>query len=219
MLMEATPCGVPLGIVGRQTWSRNGRNAQATCANYQGVLRNYDDRRRNAPGRLWSSSAGHRKKLDRVGGCEIHEEIQRSKSDWPDATFLRTYRLKRDGRKLTVGSYENESSTGVTNSPFAVGEYIVIPTSCYVYRVGPDNQVSEFSPWKANEWQSFSEPLGINGHYDYHADKVEEVNGVWRLTYVLESGLDRDRPKFIHFVTKDNWQSFQVETEEHEQAE
>jgi hypothetical protein len=154
-----------------------------------------------------------------VGGCEILEEIRRSKSDWPDATFLRTYQFKRDGRKLAVGSYENESSTGVHNSPLAVGEYIVIPTSCYVYRVGPDNQVNEFSPWKANLWHGFSEPLGINGHYDYHADTVEEVNGVWRLTYALERGLDGDRPEFIHFVTKDNWQSFRVETEEREQAE
>ena len=148
-----------------------------------------------------------------VGDCEVYETIQRSENDWPDPHFLRTYRLKREGRTLTVGSYDNESSTGVINPPFVVGQYIVIPTSCYVYRIGSNNQINEFSPWLADQWQSFSESLRINGHYDYHADSVENLDGVWRLTYALGNGLNGHRPDFIHFVSKDDWQSFQVETE------
>ena len=151
-----------------------------------------------------------------VGNGEVYETIQRTKNDWPDAQFLRTYRLKREKLTLTVGSYENESEEGVIKRPYAVGEYIVIPTSCYVYRVGPDNQVDEFYPWKVGNWLTFSQPLGINGHYDYEADRVEHEEGVWRLTYALKSGLNGQRPKFIHFVTPDDWQSFQTETESSE---
>jgi hypothetical protein len=146
-----------------------------------------------------------------LGNCDIHEKIQRSKNDWPDPTFLRTYWLERDGHRLTVGNYENESSTGVITGPFAVGEYVLIPTSCYVYRVGPGNQVNEFYPWKATQWHRFSESLRINGAYDYHVDTVAKVDGVWRLTYALVNDLDGHHPKYIHFTTKDDWQSFQIE--------
>ena len=41
------------------------------------------------------------------------------------------------------------------------------------------------------------------------------IDGSWRLSYKLEEGLNGQRPKVIHFVTTDNWRSFQVETEEH----
>ena len=149
-----------------------------------------------------------------VGSAEVHETIQRSINDWPDAVFLRTYRLKRDGQTLTVGSYENESKDGVIDPPYAVGDYIVITTSSYVYRIGPDNRVNEFNPWSVDQWIAFSEPLGINGHYDYFADTVEHRNGTWQLTYALEGSLDGRRPKFIHFVTTDDWLSFQIEIDD-----
>lgn len=150
-----------------------------------------------------------------VGDCEIHESIERSETDWPDPTYLRTYRLIRDGRKLTVGSYENESSLGVIDEPHAVGDFIVIPTSGYVYLVGPDDQIKTFAPYKAEQWQDFAEPRGINGSYDYQVDTVQRIDGGWKLSYKLEEGLNGQRPKVIYFVTTDNWQSFQVETEEH----
>jgi len=151
-----------------------------------------------------------------VRDCEVHETIQQSKNNWPDACCLRTYRLTRDGRTLAVGSYENESAAGVTQKPYSVDGYVLIPTSCYVYRIGPDNRVDEFYPWKADKFLSFSESHGINGHYDYSIETVEKVDNAWRLTYAVNLGLNGQRPKFIRFRTTDDWQSFQIEADEHE---
>ena len=69
--------------------------------------------------------------------------------------------------ELTVASYENESSLGMIDEPYAVGDFIVIPTSCYVYRVGPDDEVKMFEPGMADQWSGFAERRGINGQYDY----------------------------------------------------
>ena len=149
-----------------------------------------------------------------VRDCEIHESIEKSESDWPDPTYLRTYRLIRDGREVTVGSYENESSLGLIDEPYAVGDFIVIPTSCYVYLVGPNDEVKMFAPWKADQWESFAGPRSINGHYDYHVDTVQRIDGGWKLSYGLEEDLNGQRPKFIHFATTDDWQSFQIEINE-----
>ena len=149
-----------------------------------------------------------------VGSDEVYETIQQSQNNWPDAVFLRTYRLQRGGQTVTVGSYENETQDGVIDAPYAVGDYIVIPTSSYIYRIGPDNLVNEFYPSMADQWIAYSEPFGINGHYDYFADKVEHVNGAWRLTFALAGGLDGRRPKTIRFVTTDDWSSFQIETDD-----
>ncbi|MEZ4863421.1 MAG: hypothetical protein R3C14_19035 [Caldilineaceae bacterium] len=147
-----------------------------------------------------------------VSGSEIHETIEISTSNWPDHRFKRTYTLLQAGRKLDVGSYDNESSLGVLGKPYAVDEFIVIPTSSYIYLVGPDDQVKTFYPWMADQWMDFAEPRGINGHYDYHVDTVQKIDGGWKLVYRLQEGLNGQRPKVIHFVTTDNWQSFQVET-------
>ena len=151
-----------------------------------------------------------------VRDCEIHESIEKSESDWPDPTYRRTYRLIRDGRELTVGSYQNESSLGLIDEPYAVGDFIVIPTSCYVYRVGPDDEVKMFEPGMADQWSGFAERRGINGQYDYQVDTVQRIDGGWKLSYGLEEDLNGQRPKFIHFVTTDDWQSFQIETNEDE---
>ena len=119
---------------------------------------------------------------------------------------------------MSVGSYAKESSTGVIKQPYAVDDCIVIPSSCYLYLVEPDNQISVFDPFKADKWSSFAEPHGINGHYDYHVETVRKTGGTWKLSYALESGLNGGRPPAIHFVTKDNWQSFQVEAGGQEQG-
>ena len=151
-----------------------------------------------------------------VGDCKVREKIVRVDAI-PDAEFERTYWLIKNGRELLVGRYNNESSMGVVKEPYAVEDCIVIPSSCYIYLVESDNRISVFVPFKADQWWSFAEPRGINGHYDYHVDTVRKTAGTWRLSYALESGLNGGRPPVIHFVTKDNWQSFQVETQEHEQ--
>jgi hypothetical protein len=144
-----------------------------------------------------------------VGDCNIHERIVKIDS-WPDATFQRTYWIIRNGSKLSVGSYENESSVGIIKEPYTVNEHIIIPTSCYVYLVEPDNHIKIFAPYKAEQWWDYATPMGINGHYDYHVDTVKRIDGGWKLSYLLESGLNGKRPQAIHFVTKDNWQSFQI---------
>ncbi|MFT5304418.1 MAG: hypothetical protein ACI87E_002922 [Mariniblastus sp.] len=153
-----------------------------------------------------------------VGDCEIHEKIEVTRNTWPDAVFKRSYWLIRSGVRLSIGTYQNESSVGMVKEPFAVDDCIVIPSSCYVYRVEPNNGISVFDPFKADQWWGFAEPRGINGHYDYHVDTVRKMEGTWKLSYVLESGLNGVRPTVIHFVSKDNWQSFQIETNENEQG-
>ena len=136
----------------------------------------------------------------------------------PDAEFERTYWLTKNGRELFVGRYNNESSVGVVKEPYAVDDWIVIPSSCYAYLVEPDSRISVFDPYKAYQWQSFAESRGINAHYDYHVDTVAKTKEIWKLSYVLKSGLNGRRPPVIHFVTQDNWLTFQIETDEHEQG-
>ena len=132
--------------------------------------------------------------------------------DWPDPEFKRTYWLIQGKAKSLIGSYTNESSVGIVKEPYAVGECIVIPTSCYFYLVDADNQTKTFYPFQADQWSEFAEPLGINGHYDYLADAVDKIDGGWRLSYLLKSGLNGKRPPSIRFVTRDDWKSFQIET-------
>ena len=145
-----------------------------------------------------------------VGNCKIHEKISKSALTWPDPTFLRNYWFERDGDNFNIGSYENESSVGVKNAPFAVEEYIVILTSSHVFRIGQKN-VNEFSPSMAIQSHNFFEKNRINVHYDYTAESVDKVDSIWKLTYVLNNTESEDLPKVIHFVTKDNWQSFQID--------
>ena len=63
-----------------------------------------------------------------VGDCKVREKIVCTDAI-PDRSFERTYWLMRDGAELLVGSYENESSTGVIKQPYAVDDCIIIPTS------------------------------------------------------------------------------------------
>ena len=58
---------------------------------------------------------------------------------------------------------------------------------------------------------NFFEKNRINVHYDYTAESVDKVDSIWKLTYVLNNKESEDLPKVIHFVTKDNLQSFQID--------
>ena len=80
--------------------------------------------------------------------------------------FLRNYSFERDGAYFNTGSYENESSVGEKNAPFAVEEYNVILTSSNLFRIGQKN-VYKFSPSMAIHSHNFFEKNRINVHYDY----------------------------------------------------
>ena len=85
----------------------------------------------------------------------------------------------------------------------------MILTSSHVFRIGQKN-VNEFSPSMAIQSHNFFEKNRINVHYDYTAESVDKVDSIWKLTYVLNNKESEDLPKVIHFATKDNWQSFQI---------
>ena len=80
--------------------------------------------------------------------------------------FLGNYWFERDGDNFNTGSYENESSVGEKNAPFAVEEYIVILTSSHLFRIGQKN-VYKFSPSMAIHSHNFFEKNRINVYYDY----------------------------------------------------
>ena len=142
-----------------------------------------------------------------IGDCEILQEVKQSTNTWPDPTFLRTYWCTRNGHKLLIGSHENESSTGDSPGPIEIDGSILIPTSNRVYRLGPNEQGREFYPGKAKRWDDFLESQRA---YDYRFSSARESDGVWRLTYVAQNGLD-DEPQPIHFLSRDGWNSFKIE--------
>ena len=76
-----------------------------------------------------------------------------------------------DGDNFNTGSYENETSVGEKNGPFAVEEYIVILTSSHLFRIGQKN-VYKFSPSMAIHSHNFFEKNRINEHYDYTESKL-----------------------------------------------
>ena len=58
---------------------------------------------------------------------------------------------------------------------------------------------------------NFFEKNCINVHYDYTVESVAKLDRIWKLTYVLYKKESEDISKVIHFVTKDNLQSFQID--------
>ena len=58
---------------------------------------------------------------------------------------------------------------------------------------------------------NFFEKNRINVHYDYTVESVDKLDSIWKLTYVLYNKESEDFSKVIHFVTKDNLQSFQID--------
>ena len=146
-----------------------------------------------------------------VGKYEIVEEIQRSKNDWPDPVFRRSYWLIQDGKKFLISSYENETSTGITSAPSMVNRFIIIPTGPNFYRVGTDHEVKKFSPWLTNQWEENLETLGLDGVYDYRAHSATHQDGTWRLTYHVQDHSRDDSPESFDFTSTDDWKSFQLD--------
>ena len=72
----------------------------------------------------WSSESD---KNWNIGNCEISEKIEISNDTVPDASYRPTYWLIRRENRLSVGSYENESSDGEIKEPFVVEDFIVQP--------------------------------------------------------------------------------------------
>ena len=58
---------------------------------------------------------------------------------------------------------------------------------------------------------NFFEKNRINVHYDNTVESVAKLDRIWKLTYVLYKKESGDLSKVIHFVTKDNLQSFQID--------
>ena len=123
---------------------------------------------------------------------------------------MRNYWFERDGDNFNTGSYENEYSVGEKNAPFTVEEYIVILTSTHLFRIGQKN-VNKFSPSMDIHSHNFIEENRINVHYDYTVESVDKLDSIWKLTFVLYNKESEDLSKIIHFVTKDNLQSFQID--------
>lgn len=134
---------------------------------------------------------------------------------WPDYDYERTYWVNRNGEDALVARYRNESADGVTEDPLVVGQFVVILTSAKVYRLDLNNRVQEFSPSMTDQWRKFAEPHDINSHHDYRADAVELAGGAWGLSYVRKSP-EHAVPRALHFVTRDDWRSFQIEGVEDE---
>ena len=152
-----------------------------------------------------------------VGDYAIREKIY-CEDAFPDAVYEREYAVKNGRFYQKIGSYSDESRTGITIPPEMVGEWLVLYSGAHLFLWQPDEEVRHFNTYQAEGWSEYSKQFqfGLNGHYDYEVTRFWEENGRWFIEY--EAIYSREgTPSTLLFTSDDEGESYVVVEETNEE--
>ena len=147
-----------------------------------------------------------------VGAYEVEEVIYRE-DGFPDDSYERVYRV-RNGRFWTeIGSYANESQSGIIQSPEWVDGWLVIYSSSHLFLWQPDETVRHFDLFLAEGWTEYAEQFGtfgLNGHYDYRVTRFWVEDKRWFIQYKCIQSCSDDRPPILQFISGDQGLTYTI---------
>ena len=144
-----------------------------------------------------------------VRDYEIEERIYHT-ADWPDHRYERIYRVSHNGGSwVSLGSFEDESQTGMVHDPIVLNDRLFVFSSAHVFIWRPGAEPIQFYPFEAAGWQDYSQEHGLNGHYDYLAESAWVEGDRWFIQYECVS-CQNGKPNDLLFYSPDGGEQFDI---------
>ncbi len=106
-------------------------------------------------------------------------EVIVRRADFPDSTYVRTYRVWADGVWTDLGRIRDQENVGIEGSttPRVVDDHLIVFVGASTFIRTPQGEVLQVGPYDADGFAD----LQVNGHYDLRSVDFTREGSRWTI--------------------------------------